>query len=131
MIWTSLSIVEILKRTNWGYRLKSKIIYEILLDGLRKYILLESADIISITESTLGLDNELVRVISINETSECELELEVEEMQLGSASSVLYSNQITNRTQIDYNIEPGDTNEIIIFEAPLDGLRKYILLESR
>ncbi len=42
MIWTSLSIIEILKRTNWGYRLKSKIIYEILLDGLRKYILLES-----------------------------------------------------------------------------------------
>ncbi|GEM_PF-2092944 len=85
-----------------------------------KYILLEPMDVVTITDNVLGLDQELVRILSIKESGSDELEVEVEEMQLGSATAALYDNQNTDRTQIDYNADPGDVNPVIVFEPPFE-----------
>ena len=80
------------------------------------FILLDPIDLVTITDESLGLDLELVRIIAINEDSNGDLEIEAEEMAIGCATAALYPDQDSTRTSIDYNIDPSDVNTPIVFE---------------
>jgi parallel beta-helix repeat protein len=95
-----------------------------------KYILLDPMDLVSITYPKLGFDRELVRIVSIQEDGNGMLDIEVEEMPIGSASPAEYPHQDADRLNLDYNADPGDCNEPIIFEPPftLTGINNEIWL---
>jgi hypothetical protein len=85
-----------------------------------RYCLLEPMDIVTLTDSGLGLDRKLVRITSVEEDEDGQLQMEAEEMLVGTASAALYNTQASTRTANDYNAAPGDVNTPVIFDAPTD-----------
>lgn len=84
-----------------------------------KFILLEPADIVTITYEPLGLDRELVRIKSIHE-DEGEFELEVEELVVGAATPAKIAHQRAEGTKIDYSQTVGNVNPAVVFEPPME-----------
>ncbi|BBE50909.1 hypothetical protein OYT1_ch1352 [Ferriphaselus amnicola] len=83
-----------------------------------KYALLEPMDIVTLTDSALGLDREPVRIVSIEEDAEGLLSVIAEELPIGVAGAAKYVTQGGTGFQIDYNAAPGNANAPVIFEAP-------------
>ena len=83
-----------------------------------KYCLLEPMDIITISDSVIGLDKLQVRIIEISEDEDYILTIIAEDFPFGIATASLYPKQDTNATVIDYGISAGNTNQPMIFEAP-------------
>lgn len=84
-----------------------------------KYCLLEPMDLITLTDSTLGLDKLVVRISEIQEDEEGILSIKAEEFPFGVASATLYPSQNNQGTAINYYIAPGNVNTPIVFEPPL------------
>jgi hypothetical protein len=95
-----------------------------------KYCLLEPMDIITLTDFSLGLDRKLVRITSVEEDEDGNLQMEAEEMLVGTASAALYDTQASTRTANDYNVDPGSITAPVIFDAPIEatatGLETWI-----
>jgi len=109
-----------------------KNIYTFKVDG--RYILLDPMDIIAITDEALGLDEQWVRVIDISENSDLSLTITAEEYLNGTGSAPNYSFQPSEGYNVDYNEDPGDVNDPIIFEAPVQiaasGLETWFVISG-
>ncbi|WP_042761191.1 phage tail protein, partial [Acinetobacter baumannii] len=84
-----------------------------------KYCRLEPMDILTLTESGLGLDKFPVRITRIEEDESGMLTVTAEELSIGSRSAIEYDSQASNGYQ-GGNEEPGNVNAPSIFEPPMD-----------
>ena len=84
-----------------------------------RFILLDAMDIVTLTYPLLGLEREPVRIISIKE-DDMVLEIEAEEMVIGSATPAKIETQEAVSMSIDANQKIGNVNPIIIFEPPME-----------
>lgn len=83
-----------------------------------KYCLLEPMDIITISDSVIGLNKLQVRIIEISEDEEYNLTIKAEDFPFGVATAAVYPKQGNNATILDYGISAGNTNPPMLFEAP-------------
>jgi hypothetical protein len=86
-----------------------------------KYILLDPMDIVTITDSGLGLARQWVRIQEITENSDFTLTMIAEDYLAGSASAPLHGAQVNTGAIPNYNMAPGAINAPLIFE-PTDQL---------
>lgn len=85
-----------------------------------KFILPDVEDILTLTRVEQGLDRQAVRITDIQENADGSLNFVAEEF-LGTASAPLYGQQAAGGYTVNYNVDPGLTNDPIIFE-PTDQL---------
>jgi hypothetical protein len=81
-----------------------------------KYCLLDPMDIVEITDANLGLNQQWVRILSIEEDDNGNLKITAEEYLGGAGGAPLYSYQTGSPFIANYNIAPGPLNEPVIFE---------------
>lgn len=84
-----------------------------------KYCLLEPMDLVTLTDSTLGLDKLAVRIVEIQEDDENTLTIRAEEFPFGIATATQYPSQTIDATPIDYYLSGGNVNTPVTFEPPL------------
>lgn len=84
-----------------------------------KYARLEPMDIVSLTDVNLGLDQQAVRIISIEEDEYGTLELTAEELNIGQSTPGSYGTQPGGNTPTPTNIPPGNAIAPVIFQPPL------------
>lgn len=93
------------------------------------FALLEPMDLVTLTDSGLGLNLTAVRITRIEEAEDGELEVEAEEFPAGVATASTYGAQGGGGTSQDFNAAPGSVSTPYIFEAPADrtqtGLEVY------
>ncbi|MBN8902826.1 MAG: hypothetical protein J0H19_18735 [Rhodospirillales bacterium] len=85
-----------------------------------RYILLDPMDIVTLTDPGLDLDRQWVRIIDITENDDRTLTFTAEEYLSGTGSAAAYSYSTGAGYSADYNADPGDANEPIIFDAPVE-----------
>lgn len=86
----------------------------------QEFILLEPMDAVTIASQLAGLDTTAVRVVEIKESSDdFTLEITFEDNLSGTTSAPKYDTQDATRAKPNYNVDPENANEPIIFEAPL------------
>jgi hypothetical protein len=83
------------------------------------YCLLEPMDIVTLTDSGLGLNRFAVRITDIEEDSDGLLTVTAEEFQAGVATAALYSFQSSEGYGDGQNILPGSVSAPLLFEPPL------------
>jgi hypothetical protein len=89
--------------------------YTFTLDA--RYVLLDPMDIVTLTDTVLGLDHLWVRIISIKENAQDgTLEFEAEEYSAGTGASAQYSFTPGSPFFANYGGDPGSINTPIIFE---------------
>jgi hypothetical protein len=90
--------------------------YQFDLDA--RYVLLDPMDIVSLTDTNLGLSNQLVRITGIQENDDGTFSFTAEEVLSGTGSAPLYNFS----THVPYNSNPatvaGNVNTPIIIEPP-------------
>jgi hypothetical protein len=86
-----------------------------------KFCLLEPMDIVTLTDSLLGLSRTPVRITSISEDKSGVLSLTAEEYLVNVCSTPLYPSQSGAGYQPNFNVASGNANPPIIFE-PTDAL---------
>lgn len=93
------------------------------------FALLEPMDLLTITDSYLGLSKQPVRITEITENPDGDLDVTVEECPAGIATASTYGTQGAGGYTADYNAAPGSVTAPFIFEAPADrtqtGLEVY------
>ena len=94
-------------------------IYGFTLD--QRYITLDPMDIVAITDTYLGLNNQWVRIIEIQENDDGTLSFAAEEYLTGTGNAPKYSYQAGSGYASNYNAAPGNVNQPVIFE-PTDAL---------
>ncbi|QDD62641.1 hypothetical protein EJD96_00030 (plasmid) [Herbaspirillum seropedicae] len=94
------------------------------------FCLLEPTDIVTITDSQLGLVRWPVRITSVEESDDGELTFQAEDAPEGVASSPLIPLPASAGYSANYNAAPNNTNPPVIFEAPdlltVSGLEVWI-----
>lgn len=86
-----------------------------------KFSLLEPMDLITLTDSGLGLSLTPVRIIQVTEMADARgIELVCEDWPFGTASATLYPVQDSEGFKPSNNIDPGDTSAPNIFEPPVE-----------
>lgn len=93
-------------------------IYQFTLD--QRYVLLDPMDIVAITDSNLGLNEQWVRIREITENDDGSLSMVAEEYLQGTGTAPLYSYQQGQGFYANYNADPGDVNTPVIFEPPAE-----------
>jgi hypothetical protein len=85
-----------------------------------EHCLLEPMDLVTITDSGLGMNNVTVRITSIEEGDGGVLAVEAEEFPTGIASAVAYPVQggFGSQNVIGLNVVPAPVNAPLIFEPP-------------
>lgn len=93
------------------------------------YALLEPMDLVTLTDSALGLVQTPARVLSISENTDGDLQVTFEDYPAGVSSAAIYPSQAPAGYRADYNASPGSVDAPTIFEAPADltgtGLEVY------
>ncbi|HFC8542729.1 TPA: phage tail protein [Neisseria weaveri] len=84
-----------------------------------KYCLLEPMDLVTLTDSGLGLDKKPVRITEIEEDEDGTLTVRAEDFPFGAANATAYPTQPSLGYSADYNIAPGNAHAPVMFEAPL------------
>ncbi len=93
---------------------------------------LEPMDLVTITDSGMGLVKQPVRIMTIDESNTGLLSITAEEFPKGSASATLYPSTSGSGFAHDYNEAPGDAYAPTVFEAPApmassaDGLEVWL-----
>ena len=82
------------------------------------FSLLEPMDLVSITDSTLSLSNQLVRITSVTDDPDDILTIEVDEVPLGIASAPQYNWELAQGYAANYNVAPGNVSAPLMFAAP-------------
>lgn len=85
----------------------------------QRYILLDPMDIVAITDATLGLDEQWVRIIDITENDDYSLTFTAEEYLNGTGNAPNYAYQEAAGFTVDYSSAPGNINTPVIFDAPV------------
>jgi len=83
-----------------------------------KYILLEPMDIITITDSGLGLNKFPVRITEITESKDGKLTITADEYPFGTLNATLYPNQTASGYMPSYTASAGNTNAPMLLEPP-------------
>ena len=86
----------------------------------QRYITLDPMDIIEISDSYLGLNQQWVRILEITENDDYTLTFTAEEYLAGNGSAPLYSFQENNGYNGNYNSSPGNANTPVLFEPPIE-----------
>ncbi len=101
--------------------------YEFTLPWTRA--LLEPMDLVTLTDSGLGLNKLAVRVIEVGESDSGDLSIVAEDFPVGVAHAALYTSQAGTGFQHNYNAAPGGILAPMFFEAPVErtltGLEVY------
>ena len=82
------------------------------------YARLEPMDLVTLTDSTLGLYNHVVRITEVEEDTDEQLSIIAEDWIGGNASATAYPHQTNNGYQTLFNADPGLSNPPVIFDAP-------------
>jgi putative tail protein len=82
-----------------------------------QYILAEPMDLVTLTDSNLGLEKHQVRITSIKENESGELEFEAEEFPWGTATPTAYPYAAGAGFAPNQQADPGSVNAPIVFEA--------------
>lgn len=90
--------------------------YEFTVTG--RHFLLEPMDIVTITDTYLGLDKQPVRITETEESEDYSIKIVAEEYPAKASTHSLYSNQNGLGYNVDYNVAPGNINTPVIFEMP-------------
>ncbi|HET7864015.1 MAG TPA: phage tail protein, partial [Burkholderiaceae bacterium] len=85
-----------------------------------RYGRLEPMDIVTLTEPGLGLDQTLVRIVSVDENEGGELAVEAEDLTIGVATAQAYATQPAAGHVVDNNENPGSTFPPVIFQPPVE-----------
>lgn len=91
--------------------------YAFTLDPM--YILLDPMDIVSLTDSKLGLSNQWVRIMEITENNDGSLSVIAEEYPAATNNSPTYTVPDNSGFIPDYNADPGNISTPMIFCPPL------------
>jgi len=83
-----------------------------------EYCILDPMDIVTLTDSALGLDQTPVRITSIEEDSSGILTVTAEEFPGGIATATQYPVSGSAGSTMNRNVDPGSVNAPIIFEPP-------------
>ncbi|MGA2893769.1 MAG: phage tail protein [Xanthobacteraceae bacterium] len=83
-----------------------------------EYCLLDPMDLVTVTDSILGLANAPIRITAIEEDEKGFLQVSAEEFPLGTATATLYATQAVTNVPINRNVTPDPVNAPIIFEPP-------------
>jgi|GEM_PF-705386 len=86
-----------------------------------EYCLLDPMDLVTVTDTILGLNNTAVRITDIEEDDNGYLEVAAEEFPQGVASAVLYATASATSNPVNRNAGVGSVNTPILFE-PTDEL---------
>ncbi len=100
-------------------------IYQFTLD--QRYIRLDPMDIVTLTDSNLGLNQQWVRILTIDEQADYSLQMTAEEYLSGIGSPAINSFAVGSGYNTNYNIDPGLANTPIIFEIPIQMARNTSL----
>lgn len=84
-----------------------------------KHCLLEPGDLVTITDEWLGLNRQLVRIISTEE-DESGIKIEAQEVPIGVFNTPAYPTQISERAKNDTNALPGTVSSVVIVNAPTE-----------
>lgn len=90
-----------------------------------KFILLEPADIVTITYKKLGLERELVRIKSISE-DDGQLQLEVEELVVGAATPAKIAHQRAEGTKLTILKGSEISTPLLYLNRLLNLLKKHL-----
>lgn len=83
-----------------------------------RFSYIEPTDVVTLTDSTLGITNALVRITKITEDEQGGLEFEAEELPVGVGHSANYNTQINGGATLDVLADPGAVNTPVFFRAP-------------
>jgi hypothetical protein len=83
-----------------------------------RFILLDPGDIITLTDSNLGLFRQWVRIKDIQENADRSINIQAEEHVQGSGLAPLYGPQARLGSKPNYYVEPGPINPPYLFEPP-------------
>ncbi|MGA9487550.1 MAG: phage tail protein [Methylocella sp.] len=98
-----------------------------------EYCLLEPMDLVTITDTLLGLNNVAVRIIEIEEDDSGMLAVTAEEFPGDTATAVQYPVQGGGGNSISQNVVPARVNAPVIFEPPSSltgGVAKVFIAAS-
>lgn len=93
-------------------------VYSFTLD--QRYIALDPMDIVSISDSYLGISNQWVRITEIVENDDLTLSITAEEYLDGTGNAAINSFQTGSGFEANYAIDPGQVNTPVIFEPPAE-----------
>lgn len=82
------------------------------------YCLLEPMDLVTITDSVLGLDRQLVRITEIEDDENDTLTITAEEVPIGNANAPVYNWDDAQGYAANYGIDPGSILAPVMFSAP-------------
>ena len=83
-----------------------------------KYCLLEPMDIVTINCPARGLVQHAVRIVSVEEAEDGELDIVAEDLNVGVTLPAIYGSEPNDGYSQDYNITPGPINNPVFIEAP-------------
>ena len=86
-----------------------------------EYCLLDPMDLVTVTDTVLGLDKTPIRITNIEENENGYLEITAEEFPLGYATATKYATTSVINVPNDRNADPGSVADVLIFE-PTDQL---------
>jgi hypothetical protein len=86
-----------------------------------EYCLLDPMDLVTVTDTVLGLDKTPIRITTIEENENGYLEITAEEFPLGYATATKYATTSVINVPNDRNVDPGSVADVLIFE-PTDQL---------
>lgn len=101
----------------------------------QRYIVLDCMDIVSITDSGLGLTNQWVRITGITENPDFTLTIAAEEYLGGTGSTPSNAFPSNSGYATNFNVDPGSVNTPIIFAAPVQvatntGLEVWMIVSG-
>lgn len=85
-----------------------------------KYCALEPTDYITITDTTLGLTNHPLRILSIEEDSDYTYKIVAEDAPPGVSSRAIYSTPAVEGFIQNYSVDPGNVVDPVFFEPPVE-----------
>jgi hypothetical protein len=86
-----------------------------------EYCLLDPMDLVTVTDTVLGLYQTPIRITNIEENENGYLEITAEEFPLGYATATKYATTSVINVPNDRNADPGSVADVLIFE-PTDQL---------
>jgi hypothetical protein len=87
---------------------------------------LEPMDLVTLTDTRMGMSNVAVRITAIEEDSDGVLTFTAEEFPQGVATPATYSNQVGSGANINFNVAPPNINPAIIFEPPYEQTQSQL-----
>lgn len=84
----------------------------------QQYIVLDPMDVVSLTDSYLGLDHKPVRVVEMSENDDGSISFMFEEIPEGSGQVATYTWNQGQGYAPDYEVVPGDVSHPAMFNAP-------------